>query len=98
MQMQMLLKLKGRRILHVPLSQQAPSKTIAGAERLVFIVIYESVQLKYMISDVYNVTRTSLLHTVLHPRQDQLNSRKVSRTSVGRLTTKHMASMFFPVT
>ncbi|KAG2745304.1 hypothetical protein P692DRAFT_20836999 [Suillus brevipes Sb2] len=35
------------RILHVPLSQQVPSKTIAGAERLVFIVIYECVQLKY---------------------------------------------------
>lgn len=80
MQTQMLLKLGGRsiRILHVPLSQRVLSKTIAGTERLVFIVIS--------------------LYTVLHPRQDHLNSRLVSRTSSGRFTTKYMASMFFPVT
>ncbi|KAG2745311.1 hypothetical protein P692DRAFT_20836712 [Suillus brevipes Sb2] len=54
--------------------------------------------MKVMISDMYNVTRTSLLHTVLHPRQDHLNSRKVNRTSSGRFTTKCMALMFFPVT
>ncbi|KAG2745140.1 hypothetical protein P692DRAFT_20837208 [Suillus brevipes Sb2] len=54
--------------------------------------------MEFIISDMYNVTRTSLLHTVLHPKQNHLNSRKVSRTSSARLTTKHMASMFFPVT
>jgi hypothetical protein len=46
MHMRMLLKLGCRSTLHVPLSQQVPSKTIAGAEGLVFIVIYECVQLK----------------------------------------------------
>jgi hypothetical protein len=44
---QMLLKLGGGSALHVPLSQQAPSKTIAGAEGLVFIVIHACVQLRY---------------------------------------------------
>jgi hypothetical protein len=46
MHIRMLLKLGGRSTLHVPLSQRVPSKTMAGAERLVFIAIYGCVQLK----------------------------------------------------
>ncbi|KAG1753095.1 hypothetical protein EDD22DRAFT_850552 [Suillus occidentalis] len=52
-------------------SGEVPATPVYVVNALVDAFIME-----VMISDLYNVTRTSLVDTVLHPRQDHLNSRK----------------------